>query len=124
MSRGWHASSYSGTSYRWDSSYVPVCGEYMHFKSPSHDVYDNFPDGTVVPSIETFVRFEDPVYVIDSHRAKMTRWHWGRHRYVRCEYVAIQFKVGARLLWTNYSRDGEYWMWTQNDMDLHESPTR
>ena len=40
----------------------------------------------------------------------------GKQKWVVAKYVAVQFKVGNRYLWTNFSRDGEQWLWTGPEM--------
>ena len=111
------------TSYKWSRSPMPSYGEWLYFKSPSHAVYDDFPWGNVVKSWDQFVDFTEAVFVYESRRDVMERYYNRRQFWVKCEYVAIQFQVGTRFLWTNFSRDGEFWMWTQSDMDLHASST-
>ena len=98
------------------SGYIPERGEYWTFKSPSHVVYDCFPCGRKIPHTEVFVDFAQPMKVIEARVGNVKRWSRRYRRNVHSEYVAIKFEVDDRWLWTNYSRDGERWMWTASEM--------
>ena len=96
---------------------MPMWGDRLLFKSPVHAIYDGFPTGNKVTPEEVFVAFTERIVVHDSRRHTIIRWHWGKKKEVKCDYVAVQFKAeNGSLYWTNYSRDGETWLWTEAEI--------
>ena len=97
---------------------MPERGDWLHFKSPSHAIYDDFPNGNIVPAEEVYVDFTDHIVVYQHGRYSFDRWHNGKQKRVVSNYVAVQFKssCGSRFVWTNFSRDGEQWLWTADEM--------
>ena len=97
---------------------MPQRGDWLHFKSRAHGIYDDFPDGNIVRPQEVFVDFTEHIVVNCHRRYSMDRWSYKKQKWVVSNYVAVQFKsaCGARLLWTNFSRDGVQWMWTSREM--------
>ena len=103
-------------SWRHQHVHEPEQGDVLHFKSPSHAIYDGFPSGNTVPSTEVFINFDAPVHVVQSRRSSWSRWHKGKRKWVVAKYVAVEFERDGRSLWTNFSRDGEQWLWTHPEM--------
>ena len=99
---------------------LPEKEEWLLFKSGAHAIYDNFPEGNLVHPEECWVDFEKHIVVEKHGRHSLDRWHRGKKKWVVSNYVAVQFKsaCGARLLWTNFSRDGVQWMWTSREMRI------
>ena len=97
---------------------LPKQQDWLLFKSDSHAIYDDFPEGNLVPPEECWVDFTDKIVVYKHGRYSLDRWHYGKKKWVVSNYVAVQFKsaCGTRFLWTNFSRDGEQWMWTSREM--------
>ena len=71
-----------------------------------------------MPPEEFFIDFDKHIVVYKHCHYSLDRWHYGKKKWVVSNYVAVQFKsaCGARFLWTNFSRDGEQWMWTSREM--------
>ena len=103
-------------SWRHQHVHEPEQGDVLHFKSPSHAIYEGCPSGNTVPSTEVFISFDAPVQVVQSRRSSWSRWHKGKRKWVVAKYVAVEFERDGRSLWTNFSRDGEQWLWTHLEM--------
>ena len=97
---------------------MPQRGDWLQFKSPAHAIYDDFPDGNIVPPEEVFVDFNEHIVVYQHWRHSLDRWRSGKKKWVVSNYVAVQFKssCGSRFVWANFSRDGEQWLWTRDEM--------
>ena len=101
--------------------HMPRVGDYLQWKSDSHAIYTDFPDGDVVLPTDHYVDFTEYLEVTKSQRAMCWRYHNGRQKYVICHYVGVQFRHYGDLFWTTFSRDQEQWLWTHGEMEYHEN---
>ena len=105
-------------TWNWQA-YVPYIGELLMWKCGGHAIYDDFPCGNRVTSEELGIDFysEDSApRVVDIATEQCRRWHKGKKRWHVSEYVAVKFEVAGRMVWTNFSRDNEQWLWTASEM--------
>ena len=104
---------------RWwnERPHLPQRGDLLEFKSRAHGIYDDFPDGNIVRPQEVFVDFTEHIVVYCHRRYSLDRWSYKKQKWVVSNYVAVQFKsMCGRWVWTNFSRDGEQWLWTRDEM--------
>ena len=100
---------------------MPQDGDYLQWKSDAHAIYDDFPDGDIVPASEVHVDFTDFLRVQDSKRAMFWRYHKGKKKWVIDHYVGVKFLHYDRSLWTTFSRNQDQWLWTHEEMQIYEN---
>ena len=99
--------------------YIPEFDEQLMWKCGGHAIYDDFPWGNRVDREKLGIDFYDHVsapVVVAVRTDSIRRWHKGKKKWHESEYVAVQFEVANRFVWTNFSRDGEQWLWTASEM--------
>ena len=89
------------------------------WKCAGHALYDDFPSGKVIEKEELGIDFKSRIIVVASAVDRWPRWHKGKGKWYIAEYVAVQFQAKNRFVWTNFSRDGEQWLWTSREMRIH-----